>query len=124
MKKTSALIVAAVASFSLSAQTTPSDTIKAQFPGGKEKLSEYIETNRRYPQTALRNGIEGIVNVRFMVMSDGSLEQLSIVRLVDPDLEAEAIRLVKGMPVWSPASVKGKIIDSQSEVSVPFVLPE
>lgn len=124
MKKIASFIIAACASLPIMAQTAPADTIKAQFPGGTEKLAEYIETNRRYPQTAQRNGIEGLVDVRFIVKTDGTLEQLSIVRLVDPDLEAEAIRLVKGMPAWSPATVAGKPIDSESDVKVEFILPE
>lgn len=124
MKKTLTLIAAAALSFPVMAQSAPNDTIKAQFPGGDEKLTEYIETNRQYPQASLRNGIEGVVNVRFIVKKDGLLEQLSIVRLVDPDLEAEAIRLVKGMPSWQPATVSGNPIDSESIVAVPFIMPE
>lgn len=124
MKKTLALIAAAAFSFPIMAQTAANDTIKAQFPGGEEKLTEYIETNRQYPQVSLRNGIEGVVNVKFMVKKDGVLEQISIVRLVDPDLEAEAIRLVKEMPNWQPATLAGNPIDSESIVVIPFIIPE
>lgn len=106
------------------AQTLDNDTIKASFPGGEKALTEYIETNRKYPQTAANNGIEGVVEVRFIVKKDGSNEQLSIVRLVDPDLEAEAIRLVKEMPKWQPATFGGAPVDSESVVSVPFLLSE
>lgn len=102
------------------AQTT--DKVAASFPGGEKALTEYIESNRRYPQTAKDNGIEGIVEVRFLVKSDGKLEQLSIVRLVDPDLETEAIRLVKEMPAWEPAKVGDKAVDSEESVKVSFVL--
>ncbi|MDE7097169.1 MAG: energy transducer TonB, partial [Muribaculaceae bacterium] len=73
---------------------------------------------------SINNGIEGVVQVKFLVKSDGALDKLSIVRLVDPDLEAEAIRLVKGMPAWIPATVNEKPIDSESSVKITFTLPE
>lgn len=122
MKKILMLIIAVAASLPSMAQVA-NDTIQAQYPGGEKALKAYIEANRKYPPMALRNGIEGVVDVRFIVNTDGSLQQLSIVRLVDPDLEAEAIRLVKEMPLWIPATLEGKPIDSQSNVAVEFALP-
>lgn len=124
MKKIAIMIAAVAASLPMMARTVANDTIKAQYPGGAEALAAYIEANRQYPPMALRNGIEGIVDVRFIVKIDGSREQLSIVRLVDPDLEAEAIRLVKNMPAWTPATVMGEPVESQSDVKVAFELPE
>lgn len=124
MKKTATLILGLAASLPLMAQTAANDTIKAQFPGGAEAMNKYIEANRKYPQTAQRNGIEGVVNVSFIVKADGSRDQYSIVRLVDPDLESEAIRIVKSMPTWIPATVKGKPVDSKSNIQIQFILPE
>ncbi len=124
MKKSAIIAIAMAASLPAAAQTASTDTVQAQYPGGTAKLTEYIEANRNYPAAAMRNGIEGIVDVRFLVKQDGSREQLSIVRLVDPDLEAEALRLVKGMPAWIPANVNGKPVDSQATVQIPFMLPE
>ncbi|MDE5870814.1 MAG: TonB family protein, partial [Muribaculaceae bacterium] len=106
------------------AQTAQSDTIPARFPGGEKALASYISKNLKYPQPSINNGIEGVVNVRFVVKTDGALDKLSIVRLVDPDLEAEAMRLVKGMPAWNPATVAGSPVDSESNVEVVFTLPE
>ncbi len=124
MKKLATLILGLAASFPLMAQTAANDTIKAQFPGGADAMNKYIKANLKYPQAAQRNGIEGIVNVSFIVKTDGSRDQYSIVRLVDPDLESEAIRVVKSMPAWIPATVKGKPVDSKSDVKVQFILPE
>lgn len=94
-----------------------------QYPGGKEALDKYISTNMKYPKTAVDNGIEGVVNVAFVVKADGSIGSIKIVRMVDPDLEAEAIRLVKEMPAWTPAQENGKPVDAQTQVDVNFVLP-
>lgn len=95
---------------------------KPTFPGGEEALNEYISENLKYPAAAKANGVEGIVNVGFIVKTDGSIGSIKIVRMVDPDLEQEAIRLVKNMPAWTPADKDGQPVDAPAEVAVPFVL--
>lgn len=94
-----------------------------QYPGGMEAFDKYIASNMKYPQTAIDNGIEGVVDVAFVVKADGSIGAIKIVRMVDPDLEAESIRLVKGMPAWIPADKDGKPVDAQTQVEINFVLP-
>lgn len=124
MKKILSILASIAIAGTAMAQTAKSDTIPASFPGGEKAMTAYIQKNLKYPQPSINNGIEGVVNVRFVVKTDGALDKLSIVRLVDPDLEAEAIRLVKGMPAWKPATVEGKPIDSESNVEVVFTLPD
>ena len=124
MKKTLSILASLAIAGSAMAQTTQSDTIPASFPGGEKAMATYIAKNLKYPQPSLNNGIEGVVNVRFVVKTDGALDKFSIVRLVDPDLEAEAVRLVKGMPAWTPATVDGTPVESQGNVEVVFSLPE
>lgn len=94
-----------------------------EYPGGKQALDEYLASNMKYPQAAKDNGIEGTVDVAFMVKTDGSIGSIKIVRMVDPDLESEAIRLVKGMPAWIPADKNGQPVDAQTQVQVVFILP-
>lgn len=98
-------------------------TATPQYPGGKEALDKYLSSNMKYPQSAIDNGIEGVVDVAFVVKTDGSIGNIKIVRMVDPDLEAEAIRLVKGMPAWVPADQNGAPVEAQTQVQVNFVLP-
>lgn len=95
-----------------------------QYPGGEEAMQKYLADNMKYPQTAIDNGIEGIVDVAFVVKTDGSIGAIKIVRMVDPDLETEAIRLVKGMPAWIPAEKNGAPVDAQTQVDINFVLPQ
>lgn len=97
---------------------------KPTFPGGEDALNKYISDNLQYPASAKENGVEGVVNVGFIVKTDGSIGTIKIIRMVDPDLEQEAIRLVKNMPAWTPANKDGSPIDAPAEVSVPFVLSE
>ncbi len=124
MKKALSILASLAIASTTMAQTAQSDTIPASFPGGEKAMSEYIQKNLKYPQPSINNGIEGVVNVKFLVKTDGALDKFSIVRLVDPDLEAEAVRLVKGMPAWNPATVAGKPVDSESNVEVIFTLPD
>ena len=94
-----------------------------EYPGGKEALAKYISTNMKYPQTAIDNGIEGVVDVAFTVKADGSIGNIKIVRMLDPDLELEATRLIKNMPAWTPADKNGQPVDAQTQVEINFVLP-
>lgn len=95
---------------------------KPSFPGGEAALKKYIAENTKYPQVAKDNGVEGVVEVQFLVKTDGSINNVKVVRFVDPDLETEATRVVKGMPAWIPADNNGSPIDATTVVDIPFVL--
>jgi len=109
-----ALVLSAV--ISAPAATTPS------FPGGDEALTEYISANMKYPDIAKENGIEGVVPVSFVVKTDGSIGSIKVLRMIDPDLEAEAIRLVKSMPAWIPAKENGVAVESTRTLDIKFRL--
>lgn len=91
-----------------------------EFPGGKTALSEYISSNLRYPASAERNGIDGKVIVQFMVNEEGELSEFSIFQSVNPDLDNEALRLVKNMPNWTPASNKNGPVKSYVRLPIVF----
>lgn len=95
---------------------------KPSFPGGESALNKYISDNLRYPEIAKENGVEGIVAVSFLVLPDGSLQNIKIVRFIDPELEKEAVRIVQGMPAWIPAEKDGTPVEAPSEVDIPFIL--
>lgn len=90
------------------------------FPGGDEALQAYLTQNLQYPARALENGIEGNIPLQFVVKADGSITSIKVTRMLDPDLEAEAIRLVKNMPAWIPADSG----DATASIVVIFRLPE
>lgn len=94
------------------------------FPGGEKALKKYLAENTKYPEMAKENGVEGIVSVGFIVNTDGSLSQIKVIKLIDPDLEEEAIRIVTGMPKWIPAEKDGTPVEAPSKVEVPFILDE
>lgn len=112
MKRLSLLLGSALLAASAMAGTPP------EYQGGEAALMEYFITNIRYPQTALDNGIEGTVLVTFNVQPDGTLRDVKIERPLDPDLEAEAIRVVTAMPGWTPATD-----DTGTPIAVPVTIP-
>jgi len=79
------------------------------FAGGESALENYIATTIEYPQDALDNNIEGIVNVRFAVDEKGNISNVATVgEKIGYGLEEEAIKAVSDMPKWTPGQVNGK----------------
>ena len=94
-----------------------------EFPGGKEALLHYLNTNVKYPKIAQENGIEGRVIVRFYVAKDGMVENVHVVRSGgDPSLDKEAERVIKMMPRWIPGKQRGKLVRVMYTVPVNFRL--
>ena len=109
MKRLFILSLSLIIGFALSAYANNS---QPSYPGGEEALRNYLSENIQYPPMAAEMGIEGVVTVEFMVKADGSIGDAKIVRMVDPDLEEEALRVVMNMPRWNPASKDGVPADA------------
>lgn len=88
-----------------------------EFPGGMEALYKYLAQNIKYPQLARDNNITGKVYVTFVVERDGSIANPRVLRDIGGGCGAEAIRVVKSMPKWTPGKQRGKA------VRVQFILP-
>ena len=94
-----------------------------EFPdGGMPGLMKYLSANIRYPEAAHKAGTQGRVTVQFVVGKDGSIGNVSILRGVDPALDAEAIRVISGMPKWKPGTQKGEPVNVKYTVPVMFRL--
>lgn len=76
--------------------------------GGLEAFRQYVKENTRYPEDAAEVGIQGKVQVAFVVEPDGSVGRVRVVRSVDPILDKEAVRVVKSSPKWTPGKQRGK----------------
>ncbi len=108
--------------------TLQTDTIRLtlekapQFPGGNTAILYYFYKNQHYPVNALMAGIQGSTIVSFVVNEKGMVEDPKIVSGIDPELDMEAIRLVKSMPLWQPAYYKGKPIACMLIIPVDFAI--
>nr|WP_303776708.1 M56 family metallopeptidase [Bacteroides intestinalis] len=93
-----------------------------EYPGGIAASVEYIQKNMRYPEAAEKNGTQGRVTVQFIIDKEGNVTNPKVLRSVDKDLDAEAIRLVGAMPKWKPGMQKGKAVAVKYTLPVVFKL--
>ena len=93
-----------------------------EFPGGVKGLMTYIAKNVKYPNIARENNITGKVYVRFVVRSNGQVDDVSITRGVDPAIDKEAMRVVKTLPRWKPGKQRGKAVNVWYSVPINFRL--
>jgi len=93
-----------------------------EFPGGMEKMYEFMGKMQKYPDMEYEAGIQGKVYVQFTVAKDGSIEEAKVLRSVSAGLDKEAMRLVKSMPKWSPGKMGGKPVKCRFNLPVVFKL--
>ena len=92
------------------------------FPGGSQKLKEFIEENLRYPKELEETCVQGRVIVRFIVERNGKLSNVKVVKSVHPALDKEAIRIVKLMPRWIPGRQNGITVRVKFYIPIIFRL--
>jgi protein TonB len=93
-----------------------------QFPGGESALYEYIGKNLRYPPMAAENNIQGRVTVQFVVTKTGSIGEVKVLRGKDPDLDKEAVRVVKSLPKFIPGKMNGQAVNVWYTLPISFKL--
>ena len=93
-----------------------------EFPGGMKELMTYLKDNIKYPKAAQDKKVQGRVIVQFVVEKDGTPTEFNVLRSVDPDLDAEALRVLGEMPKWKPGMQKGQVVRVKYTVPVTFRL--
>jgi TonB family protein len=92
------------------------------FPGGDSALLSFIAMNTKYPENAKANGIQGRVIIRFCVTKVGGVDRISVLKGVDPELDAESVRVVGSLPAFKPGKQGGKIVPVWYMVPISFAL--
>ena len=92
------------------------------FPGGDAALMKYLSENVKYPALAIKAQEQGRVVVSFTVEKDGAISDAKVARSVTPSLDAEAVRVVKAMPKWTPGKQDGQLVRVRYNVPVSFKL--
>ncbi|NLO71687.1 MAG: energy transducer TonB [Porphyromonadaceae bacterium] len=92
------------------------------FPGGESAMYEWLSKNINYPVIAQENNIQGRVTCQFVVGRNGEIEDVRVVRGVDPSLDREAIRVIKAMPKWIPGRQGGNAVKVRYTLPVQFRL--
>lgn len=93
-----------------------------QFPGGEQKLMEFVAKNIKYPQIARETGIQGRVFVGFVVEPDGSISNVKLLRGIGGGCDEEAMRVIKSLPKWKPGKQRGKAVRVSYQIPVFFKL--
>jgi len=102
---------------------TEADRMPA-FPGGETKLKQFFKRNIEYPKEDVETGMQGTVVMNLVVMKDGSLNDIKIIKGVSPYINVEALRVIKKSPNWLPGKIRGKPVNVKQAVSIPFFLGE
>lgn len=90
--------------------------------GGTARYAQFLADHQRYPAAAMQQGQQGTVPVRFVVEKTGVVSNVEVGAPVAPLLDAEALRLIKSGPRWTPAKNGGQVVRQRVTVPVSFVL--
>lgn len=90
--------------------------------GGIDAFYEYVGKNLKYPATAMRLGISGIVFVQFVIEKDGSLTQVEVVKGIGAGCDEETIRVIESAPDWNPGKQRGVAVRVKKIMPIRFVI--
>lgn len=93
-----------------------------KFPGGEEALMKFINEHIKYPQSALEQGTQGTIMLRFVVTGTGDIGEVQILKGLDPDCDDEAKRVVKSLPKFNPGMQQGRPVSVWYTAPVRFVI--
>lgn len=91
-----------------------------EYPGGMEALLNYLGQSIRYPAESLKRHREGKVLIQFIINEAGELRDIRLRKGVSPELDAEALRVVRLLPRWEPGRVNGEPVPVQYTVPITF----
>lgn len=89
-----------------------------QFPAGSAE--DYIASQMAYPTALLAKNISGYALCEFTIDKEGSILRPHILKSTLPEFAEEALRIVKGMPKWTPAFMGGKAVECSYTLYIPF----
>ena len=85
-------------------------------------LREWVYHYLKYPQSALKDGVQGTVMVQFIIEKDGRVADVKVIKGVDPELDAEAVRVIEASPKWKPGKMSGNRVRAALTLPVEFRL--
>ncbi len=94
------------------------------FPGGEHALLAYVAQHLKYPEQAIRDRVQGIVQLRFVVLEDGHIGKVQIIKSLESHCDAEAKRVVKSLPRFIPGKQGGKVVRVWYTLPIRFMIPE
>ncbi len=99
--------------------TSNEDVVKApEYPD----MLNFLRNNIKYPKEAAKKGISGVVYVKAIILKDGRLSKVEVLRGVEASLNAEAVRVVNMMKNWTPGEKNGQKVDMDITIPIKFAL--
>lgn len=93
-----------------------------EFPGGIKEFNQFLSNELRYPENCRVKGISGVVNVEFIIEKNGEVTHVRVITPIHPDLDAEAVRVIKKSPKWTPGIQFGKPVRVVYLIPIRFTL--
>ena len=93
-----------------------------RFTGGMSALDKYLRKNARYSEAARKARLEGRVFVNFIVTDQGDIEEIKILKGLEPELDSGVIQLIQNMPKWIPGKLNGRPVNVRFNLPVNFSL--
>ncbi len=123
MKKISLFIITLLLMAGAVAQELPAK--RAEYPGGLNALYQFLQTELQYPKEARDQNIQGTVLVEFIIDKEGNVTNVNVLKSAHPLLDAEAVRVCRAMPQWTPAQDgEGKYVKSTYQLPFTFQYEE
>ena len=94
------------------------------FPGGEHTLLAYVAQHLKYPEQAIRDSVQGGVQLRFVVLENGRVGQVQIIKSLESHCDAEAKRVVRSLPRFIPGKQGGKAVRVLYPLPIRFMIPE
>lgn len=91
-----------------------------EFKGGMVSMLNYLRGSIHYPNSARESKVQGVVFVQFVIQSTGKVSNVRILRGIDGECDAEAVRVVKSMPDWNPGRNNGEVVSVMYQIPIMF----
>lgn len=101
----------------------PSGFVEAEFQGGGQVLSSYMNQMLKYPQEAAWRAISGRMLVSFVVDTTGKVKEVYPLTRLGVEFDEEVKRVLASMPAWTPATLNGNKIKVRKLIAIDFILP-
>ena len=116
------LLFAALPTQSVQAQTVEQNDVLPIPSGGMQGWNSFLSENLKYPETAQEKGVEGVVIIELLVTTDGSVENVSVVRGNGGGCDKEAAGVIKNSTNWTPGEKDGKPVNTIMKLPIKFAL--
>lgn len=93
-----------------------------KFPGGDQKMYEFISQNINYPRSAMEQLISGEVLFTFIIETHGTISNIKIIKGIGAGCDEEVMRVVSKMPKWTPGMHNGQFVRVRNQLPIRFNL--